>query len=270
MGMVGADTGCPARLARQRSVQPSAPPKRDCTRHRSRTRPNGVAVVTALHDPLTVLVANDFAHVVPPDDDGADGRTACARPVVSPGSREIVGGAGVTADLRPHIPAAPCGGPTRIVLTSASMMVVVVIRPGLCTRSHQTKHCRCSHENTLHGCSLTRGGDRAMRSRKAAGRRAQKARQATGGMSEFAIRSLRLRNRLWPKWGNWRRGTRNNGQLDTVPCIARGDDISGRRRPLQRGLNPLSGRVNPERHKRAAAADALLSTPDFRMPETMR
>ena len=164
MGIVGANAGYPARLA-QPAFTTSAPPERDGTGHRSGTRPNGMAVVTTLHDPLAVLVANDFADVVPPDDDGADCRTACARPVVSPRTGEVIGRAGVVADLRTHIPAAPCGGPTRIVLTSASM---VVMRPSLCARSDQTKHCRCSHENTHHGCSLTRGGDRAVRSRKAA------------------------------------------------------------------------------------------------------
>ena len=47
-------------------------PKRNGTRQRSRTRPNGMAVIAALHDPLTVLVADDLAHVVTPDDDGSD------------------------------------------------------------------------------------------------------------------------------------------------------------------------------------------------------
>ena len=102
---------------------------------------------------VAMTLANDFADVVPPDDDGADCRTACARPVVSPRTGEVIGRAGVVADLRTHIPAAPCGGPTRIVLTSASM---VVMRPSLCARSDQTKYCRCSHENTHHGCSLLR------------------------------------------------------------------------------------------------------------------
>jgi len=47
-------------------------PKRNGTRQRSRTRPNGMPVIAALHDPLTVLVADDLAHVVTPDHDGSD------------------------------------------------------------------------------------------------------------------------------------------------------------------------------------------------------
>jgi hypothetical protein len=31
-----------------------------------------MAVIAALHDPLTVVVADDLAHVVTPDDDGSD------------------------------------------------------------------------------------------------------------------------------------------------------------------------------------------------------
>jgi hypothetical protein len=34
-----------------------------------------VAVITALYDPLTILMANDFADVVPPDHNRADGWT---------------------------------------------------------------------------------------------------------------------------------------------------------------------------------------------------
>jgi len=47
-------------------------PERNGTRQRSRARPNGMAVIAALHDPLTVLLADDLAHMVTPDDDGSD------------------------------------------------------------------------------------------------------------------------------------------------------------------------------------------------------
>ena len=47
-------------------------PKGNGTSQRSRTRPNRMAVVAALHDPLTVLVADDFADVVTPDNDSPD------------------------------------------------------------------------------------------------------------------------------------------------------------------------------------------------------
>jgi hypothetical protein len=34
-----------------------------------------MAVIAALHDPLTILVADDLADVVTPDDDGPDRRS---------------------------------------------------------------------------------------------------------------------------------------------------------------------------------------------------
>ena len=48
-------------------------PESDGTGERSGTRPNGMTVIAALHDPLAVLLANDFTDVVPPDDDCAYG-----------------------------------------------------------------------------------------------------------------------------------------------------------------------------------------------------
>jgi hypothetical protein len=36
-----------------------------------------VAVIAALHDPLTVFLADDLADVVTPDDDGSDGWASC-------------------------------------------------------------------------------------------------------------------------------------------------------------------------------------------------
>jgi hypothetical protein len=36
-----------------------------------------MAIITALHDPLTVFVADDLANVVTPNDDGTNGGTAC-------------------------------------------------------------------------------------------------------------------------------------------------------------------------------------------------
>jgi hypothetical protein len=47
-------------------------PERNGASHRSRARPDGVAVIAALHDPLTILLADDPADVVTPDDDGPD------------------------------------------------------------------------------------------------------------------------------------------------------------------------------------------------------
>jgi hypothetical protein len=59
-------------------------PKRNGTGQRSRTRPNATAVVTALHDPLTVLLTDNFSYLVRPNDDSAYRGAASAYSVVSP------------------------------------------------------------------------------------------------------------------------------------------------------------------------------------------
>lgn len=82
-----------------------------------------MAIVTALHDPLTVFLADDFADVVTPDDDRADGWATGIRSIMGPGPREIESGAGIAADLRAHIPSAPCGGPARIMTTTCMMVM---------------------------------------------------------------------------------------------------------------------------------------------------
>jgi hypothetical protein len=152
-----ASCGAAARQPDPRLCLPSAPPKRDCAGHRSRARPDGVAVIAAPHDPLTVFLAYDFTDVVTPDDDGPNRWATGVRSVAGPGPREVERGSGIAADLRAHVPTAPCGGASRIMMTAIMMMMT---RPGLCTRPDQTKHCRCSHEETLHGCSLLRGRSR--------------------------------------------------------------------------------------------------------------
>jgi hypothetical protein len=43
-------------------------------------------------------------------------------------------------------------------MTPTSM--IMMVRTSLRARSDKTKHCRCSHENTHHGCSLLRGRSR--------------------------------------------------------------------------------------------------------------
>jgi hypothetical protein len=62
----------------------SPEPEGDRAGHRSRTSPNGMSVIAALHDPLAVLAANDLSDMVRPDDDRPDGWTAGIRSVVSP------------------------------------------------------------------------------------------------------------------------------------------------------------------------------------------
>src|SRR6266851_4085362 len=136
-------------------------PERDGTGQRSRTRPHGTAIIAALHEPLAVLLADDLADVVTPDNDRADGRSTGTGPIMSPGAGEVVGRAGVAADLPAHIPAAPCRGTTRVVVTSGIVVVaMMVVRPSLRVRSNQTKYCRRSHDSTLHGNSLLEGRSR--------------------------------------------------------------------------------------------------------------
>jgi hypothetical protein len=72
-----------------------------------------VAVIPALYDPMTVLAA--------------DRRTARVTPVVRPGSRQVVAGAGIGTNLPAHVPSAPGPGPAAApVIGIANGMMVVV------------------------------------------------------------------------------------------------------------------------------------------------
>jgi hypothetical protein len=119
-----------------------------------------MTVVAAVDDPLSVLATNNSADVVRPDNDRTDGRATGVRAIVSPCAGEIVGWAGVAADLPTHVPPAPRTRPTRmptgimLMMITANMVVIVtmvVVRSSLYLRSEQAKHCRCSHESTHHG-----------------------------------------------------------------------------------------------------------------------
>ncbi len=133
-------------------------PERNGARQRPRTRADRVAVIAALHDPLSILAADDLADVMTPDHDGADLRAARVRSIMSPRAREVEGRAGVAADLAPHIPPAPCAGTTArtgVMVTTGMMMtgcmvVMMMARPSLCARSKQAKRCRDSHDSTQH------------------------------------------------------------------------------------------------------------------------
>ena len=71
-----------------------------------------MTVVPALDDPLTVLLTDNLADVVTPDDNRAHRGTAGVAAVVRPGSREVVLGTRIGSDLTAHIPAAPSGRPS--------------------------------------------------------------------------------------------------------------------------------------------------------------
>ena len=92
-----------------------------------------MAIIAALHDPLTVFVPDDLTDVMTPDDDGTDGRPAGVRAVVRPGSREVVLRAGVATNLRAHVPAAPSRRPSgcrirMIPVVVREVMVVIMVR----------------------------------------------------------------------------------------------------------------------------------------------
>lgn len=87
-----------------------------------------MAVIAALHDPLTVFVTDNLADMVTPNHDGTDRRTASVISVVSPGSRQIVGRTGIGADLPTHIPPAPGPGPAAAAMVAGSGGIVVMMR----------------------------------------------------------------------------------------------------------------------------------------------
>lgn len=90
-----------------------------------------MAVIAALHDPLTVFVTDNLADMVTPNHDGADRRTASVISVVRPGSRQIVGRTGIGADLPAHIPSAPGPGPAPTAMVTVSGGIVVMMPGGI-------------------------------------------------------------------------------------------------------------------------------------------
>jgi hypothetical protein len=88
-----------------------------------------MAVIAALHDPLTVFVTDYPADMVTPNHDGTDGRTARVVPVMRPGSRQIVGGAGIGAHLPAHVPSAPGPGLAATAMITVSGGIVIMV-PG--------------------------------------------------------------------------------------------------------------------------------------------
>ena len=107
--------------------------------------PDRVAVIAALNDPLTILLADDFSDVVTPDDDCSDSRTTCIRPIVGPRSRKIIRRTGIATDLTAHVPPTPSRRPPGIVgVPTCIAQMVMMIRSGFRTRCERAKHSRCS------------------------------------------------------------------------------------------------------------------------------
>jgi hypothetical protein len=58
-----------------------------------------MSVIAALNDPLAVLLTHDLSNVMTPNNDRPNVGATGIGPVACPRTREIVGGAGITADL---------------------------------------------------------------------------------------------------------------------------------------------------------------------------
>src|SRR5690606_29824279 len=72
----------------------------------ARTLAHAAVVIAGFHDPLTVLgTAGDHAHMVRPDNNGADAGTVQGTAAIGPVPREIV--LRPATELGPHPPAAP-------------------------------------------------------------------------------------------------------------------------------------------------------------------
>src|SRR5579863_2466418 len=79
---------------------------------RSRPGSNRMTVVSAFDDPLAVLLTDNLADVVAPDDNRAYRGPASVAAIVRPGSREVVLGTRISPNLTAHVPAAPGGWPS--------------------------------------------------------------------------------------------------------------------------------------------------------------
>src|SRR6516164_1226235 len=96
-------------------------------------------VIAALHYPLTILVANNFADVVSPDDDNANGRTTGICAIVSPRSGEVVLRAWIAAHLTTHVPPAPC---SRMPSVPVGMIAAeMMLGSCFCARRQSAKQC---------------------------------------------------------------------------------------------------------------------------------
>src|SRR6516164_10859042 len=106
-------------------------------------------VIAALHQPLTILAANNLADVVSPDNDSANGRTTSIYAVVSPRSREVVLRTRIAAHLTAHVPPAPCSG-------TRSVAAVMMVGSCFCARRENAQQCHRRNDSThtvvLCGC----------------------------------------------------------------------------------------------------------------------
>src|ERR1700722_5878048 len=78
----------------------------------SRSGSNRMTVVSALDDPLSVLLTDNLPDVMAPDNNRAHRGTAGVAAIVRPGSREVVLGTRISPDLTTHVPPAPSGRPS--------------------------------------------------------------------------------------------------------------------------------------------------------------
>jgi hypothetical protein len=160
---------------------------------------------------------------------------------MSPGAGEVIRRARVAADLPAHIPPAPRAGPTRIVMTTTSIVMVMrpmMVRPSLCARSNQTKHCHCSHGSTDHGSSLLRGRSRLAIKKPLMGGHT-KCQAALFEGADYTPLLARLRNRPWLKWGISQGGTRDKREALAQLCMAAPDQCSRKKFKLDHSIFPF-------------------------------
>lgn len=106
-------------------------PESDGTRQRPRARANAMSIVAALDNPPSILLADDSADVMGPDNDSANGRSSRVGAVVGPVARKVVLGTGISAHLRAHEPSAPCSRSSCVGIPVRVMMMMVAMRSGL-------------------------------------------------------------------------------------------------------------------------------------------
>src|SRR6516165_7187153 len=98
-------------------------------------------VIAALHQPLTILAADNLADVVSPDDDNANARATSIYAVVSPRSREVVSRARIAAHLTAHVPPAPCSG-------TPSVAAVMMLGSCFCAPRESAQQCHRRNDFT--------------------------------------------------------------------------------------------------------------------------
>lgn len=106
-------------------------PESDGTRQGPRARANAMSIIAALDNPPAILLADDSANMMGPDNDGADCGPSRIGAVVRPVARKVVLGTGIAAHLRAHEPSAPRSRSSGVGIPVRVMMMMIAMRSGL-------------------------------------------------------------------------------------------------------------------------------------------